>query len=131
MCGKRLSRTWLVLLLLSLPLWATYSDADASCPDILDECMTRLEIATNERESLRSLAIEQRSWIESAMQREIRQQSFSNELMTSLNERDERLKTIELSLSDIATAANRDRRSAYVTGGLVGVILGLVTALLF
>ena len=131
MCGPRLSRTLSALLLLFLPLWATWSDEDASCPDILDECMTRLEIATNERESLRSLAIEQRSWIESAMQRELQQQTLSNDLMTSLKERDERLKTIEHSLSDIATAANRDRRSAYVTGGLVGVILGLVTALLF
>ena len=125
MCGPRLNRILLALLLLFLPLWATYSDADASCQDILDECMTRLEMTTNELESATDLLSESRTLIAEQNSLIQTQRILSVDLMTQLTERDERLKTIGSLWTEYAESRRRDVTVATIKG--VGIGIGVTS----
>ena len=121
MCGKRLNRTWWVLLLLLLPLSPSSSDDAETVRQTLNECVTRLEITTNELESVKDLLIESKTLI-SQQQTLIQTQRFLNsDLMTQLTARDTRLQTIGDSLNEYAENRRKDITIATIKGLGIGI----------
>ena len=126
MCLKKYSRGLALLLLLSLVSLPLYSGVDEA---ILNECMTRLETTTNELESATSMLTEYQTL--SARQSEliVTYRSLTSGLMTSLTERDERLRATESSLRDTEQSVRADRRRAYILGAAVGLVAGIIGGL--
>ena len=152
MCGRKLSRTYWALLalwLLSLPLsQAAGDEAEA----LLMECVELLEATTNELENMtrelsaeRSLRRELELWKSDAIiwmrgaetwQSEARtlisdQQKEIGTLTMQRNERDDRLRAIEISLTEYEREVRgRIWRTAGISGGagfLVGVLIMALT----
>ena len=127
MCSKKYLRGLALLLLLSLASSPLYSD-DAG--EILTECMTRLEITTNELESATSMLIEYQTLIARQSELIVTYRSLTSGLMSSLTERDRRLRAIESSLRDTEQSVRGEIRRAWVFGGAVGLTVGVLVSVL-
>ena len=127
MCSRKYLRGLALLLLLSLVSLPLYSGVDG---EILDECMTRLEITTNELENATDLLTECQTLTKRQGESIVTYRSIIHGLMSSLTERDERLRATESSLRDTEQSVRADRRRAYILGGAVGLAGGIIIALL-
>jgi len=132
--GARYARILSVLLLLSVLSLPIYSD-EADSDQTIAELLTRLEATTNELESATNLLAESRTLIAEQNSLIQTQRTLSNDLMTQLSERDERLETIGSLWTEYAASRRREITIATIKGIGVGIgvasVVYTVTAMFF
>jgi hypothetical protein len=129
MCGRKLKSFLLLLALLSLPLSLVWSQDAAGQTEeelLLNECVTRLEVTTNELERSIELNEAWNTW--SVSQSDLLQNAMNlnRELLTARQQDAERFREIEISFDAYVARESRRAIRNTVIGVSVGVPIGVL-----